>query len=324
MVKLEISPPIYRSIGMLGEGSSSYAYLVQRTPKHPSYFGNLLGTDLMPGRYVLKFPKNQGDTGSSRISRDYPNFDPSKALQRYTQILRGLDHPNIVQHEESVIATRGDNKRVCLVEEYLTSAVGFDDLIQEGVNFNNSPSTMFYFSQFLTGLAYLHSQGIVHRDLNPSNVVVHRNDDSTTSLLNRLVDDPGSGSARLFEEFGDAHVKIIDFGTSTKIGESEGFLSGNRKIKPKERLGDVADEIYACGVLMHLFLKGDYPFPLSNEPTMGVRQIDYSVAPDLSELSPGFQRMLAKSLGLEKEKFFDGKYGSVDELLADFKGVAHI
>jgi len=51
------------------------------------------------------------------------------------------------------------------------------DAIQEGRLFNDSPACWRIFGQILDGLVYIHSKGIVHCDLKPTNIFLDKNDD---------------------------------------------------------------------------------------------------------------------------------------------------
>lgn len=98
--------------------------------------------------------------------------------------------------------------------------------------------------QLLTGLDYLHSRGIVHKDLKPANILYDRA--------------PGG-----------VHVRLGDFGLSKIINPGE-CIPGTQTLgttayfaAPEHVSGQDYDfkiDIWACGVIMYVLLTGSYPY----------------------------------------------------------------
>ncbi len=93
--------------------------------------------------------------------------------------------------------------------------------------------------QLLDGLGYAHSQGVVHRDVKPANILI--NDDGRIKI----------------SDFGIAH---LDSSSLTQVGEimgSPGYMS------PEQFTGDEPDartDIYAAGVIAYELLASRKPF----------------------------------------------------------------
>jgi tetratricopeptide (TPR) repeat protein len=121
------------------------------------------------------------------------------------------------------------------------------------------------------GLAHAHAEGVVHRDLKPSNVFV------------------------TFK----GQVKILDFGMAHAFGRRR--LSGGTPayMAPEQWTDEPEDErtdVFALGVMLHVMLSGEYPFPEGDgrwsAGATTAPKLDLPGAPGLADLS---DRMLEKA-----------------------------
>jgi serine/threonine-protein kinase len=121
------------------------------------------------------------------------------------------------------------------------------------------------------GLAHAHAEGVVHRDLKPSNVFV------TVK----------------------GQVKILDFGMAHAFGRRR--LSGGTPayMAPEQWTDEPEDErtdVFALGVMLHVMLSGEYPFPENggrwSAGTTTAPKLDLPGAPGLADL---IDRMLEKA-----------------------------
>lgn len=149
-------------------------------------------------------------------------------------ILRGLDHPNIVKYYE----TFEDEYYVHIVMEYLQGDDLYKILAQQDKELEER-NICDISKQLLKALSFIHKKNIVHRDIKPENILFSKKDDYST-------------------------LKLIDFGLAT---------SENRK-KDKSAVGSpyyMAPEIiqgkystktdmWSLGVILHLMLTGSFPF----------------------------------------------------------------
>lgn len=96
-----------------------------------------------------------------------PNRLPK--IKREIAILQGLSHPNIVRLHEMV-----ETKTVIgIILEYASGGELFDYILNQRYLKDNSARRLF--AQLVSGVGYLHKNGIVHRDLKLENLLLDRN-----------------------------------------------------------------------------------------------------------------------------------------------------
>ena len=173
-------------------------------------------------------------------------------FQDEIKILSTVDHPNIVRLFEVI----EDDKYYNLIQELCT---GGELLTRAQKNQLKEKDIARIFYQIMSGVAYIHGIGIVHRDLKLENVLF-------------LTEEPNSP------------IKIIDFGFSVFMGknnemskekesESQDPKKGGFK-RLKSKVGtlyyispeiikgnyDEKCDIWACGVILYILLAGYPPF----------------------------------------------------------------
>jgi len=98
--------------------------------------------------------------------------------------------------------------------------------------------------QICSALAYAHQHGIVHRDINPSNMIVQPND----------------------------QIKILDFGLACPAGTEDFSNTGTAYYMAPEQIDgkpvDQRTDIYALGITAFEMVTGRRPFPEENEKTL--------------------------------------------------------
>lgn len=130
----------------------------------------------------------------SKIEREYQN------MKKEISLLRLLDHPNIVKYYQTDLSQ--DMNYIDILLEYVSGG-SLKKILQKYGALSEEVIKM-YAKQLLNGLAYLHDNYIVHRDLKSANVLV------TTG----------------------GHVKLTDFGSSRKFEEVDYKLSKSLKGSP--------------------------------------------------------------------------------------------
>jgi len=199
-------------------------------------------------------------------------------------IMCQLDHPNIVRLEE----VYESHSEIYLVQELCLGGELFDRLDEQPDYHYTETECARLIKQMLCAVRYLHSKGIIHRDLKLENFLF-------------------SSTAQ------DSELKMIDFGLSKHFsyGEVHHEAVGTPYTVAPEVISGRYDErcdIWAIGVIAFLLFSGDPPFGGCGgpEPLLVVRQ---NILDGYFEFEPAEIWDLVSALG----KNF------VKELLADPK-----
>lgn len=112
--------------------------------------------------------------------------DDLKATAREVEIVKHLDHPNIVKMFESY----EDKKHLYIVTELIEGGELFDELSRRK-KFSEKDCACVV-KQILEVLSYCHANDIVHKDLKPENILLQT-------------------------EKNIEHIKVIDFGTAQRF-----------------------------------------------------------------------------------------------------------
>lgn len=178
--------------------------------------------------------------------------DTSEGLAQLREeifIMCQLDHPNIVRLEE----VYESHTEIYLVQELCLGGELFDRLDEQPDYHYTEGECARLIKQMLCAVRYLHSKGIIHRDLKLENFLF-----SSTAP--------------------DSELKMIDFGLSKhfRYGEVQHEAVGTPYTVAPEVIRGSYDErcdIWAIGVIAFLLLSGEPPFGGCGgpEPLMTVR-----------------------------------------------------
>lgn len=180
----------------------------------------------------------------------------AKALKQEVEIMKKLDHPNLVP----LLDYFEESRYYFIVTPLCTGGELFDDLVKRKSYTEEDARVLM--GKLASAILYLHSRGIVHRDLKPENILLK------TSA-------PG------------AEVMIADFGFARSM---TGSLRGTACGTP----GYVAPEVvqgrpygaevdcWSLGVILFILLCGYPPFPGSNHAAI----LDKVVSADFEFESP--------------------------------------
>ncbi len=171
-----------------------------------------------------------------------------ESVQRFQQEAKAcslLEHPNIVRVRD--FGVTGDQQPFMLMD-YLEGQSLAEIIKNEGPL---SPERVIHlFGQIAGALANAHAQGIIHRDVKPSNIMIRVREDGVEQAI--LVD------------FGIAKLSPSEEAKSEKALTQTGEIFGTPKYMSCEQcLGqsvDARSDIYSLGCVMFEALTGNPPF----------------------------------------------------------------
>ena len=246
---------------------------------------------------AIKVLDRRYDLDKKRRKRDH--------LGREILIAANLNHEAIVRYKQEIIEQldRNDNLRRCLLMEYVD---GFDlrhHIKERDLNLQQMLYVMYKLS---TGLDYLHTHGIVHRDIKPGNFMLTRD-------LKK--------------------VKIFDFGLSKSSANwrtrfmKEG--GGTRAYMPPEQLSnkkarlDNRSDIFSFGITMYELFAGQHPCSGNDAKEIQKQLVSRRFkferpSKNNPEVPPELDRVILKMLRRDPNK----RYQSMTEVLLDLSRIS--
>lgn len=183
------------------------------------------------------------------------------AFLREIRMLGRLDHDNLVR----ALDAGHDGKVYYLVTELVPGL----DLRRQVLKYGKLDETMAasVVSQAARGLGHAHSQGLVHRDVKPANLLVTP----------------------------EGHVKVLDLGLAGSVLESESTRLNRivgtmdymapEQIRSVDTVGPSAD-VYSLGCTLYFTVTGEVPFPGGTRQEKTQRQLSEQPRP-IRQLVPG-------------------------------------
>ncbi|CAE7189439.1 CPK2 [Symbiodinium sp. CCMP2456] len=174
---------------------------------------------------------DKGEKGQKKL-------DSLAMFRKEVELLRSLKHPNIVRVWDVY-----ETSHYLYVVMDLCRGGELFEMINEMDRLSETDTAVIA-KQLLGGIDYMHSKGVMHRDIKAENVL-------------------------LTEWSPTAVVKIIDFGIAARFQRGEMFdkISGSPQYMAPELVGQRYDyrvDMWAFGVLVYFALYGRYPFDGNN------------------------------------------------------------
>jgi serine/threonine-protein kinase len=257
----------YQIFDKLGTGSMGTVYRAQDT--------------ILEREVALKTIRTEGEVDPELRERFY----------REARACARLQHPSIV-----VVYDLGEIDRVAYIAMELLNGADFRKLIQQHATIALS-AKLEAMAQVCDALSYAHRQGIVHRDVKPSNLFLAEN----------------------------RHAKVLDFGIArlpSSMLTLEGTILGTPNyMAPEQILGkptDARSDLFSAAVVFFEFLAYAHPFKGESIPQRIVDDVPDALGASERKLPVLLERVFAR--GLAKEP--DRRYQTGDEFAADLRALA--
>jgi serine/threonine protein kinase len=206
----------------------------------------------------------------------------------------GEGHPNII----GLIDFFEQDGNLFLIMEYV-AGIGLDDFIKNlstPISIERGKNIML---QVLNGFAYAHSNGIIHRDVKPSNILITKNDEV------KILD---FGIAKLLDDVQNKLTK-----TGTQIGTA--YYMSPEQVKAQEL--DQRTDIYSLGIAFYELLSGFCPYANSQSEYDVYRRIVEEPLVPLTESLGNQYAYLWKIIEKQTKKNKESRYSNCKEIIKD-------
>lgn len=249
----------YRIVRELGYGGFGRTYLAEDLNRYNEYC-------------VLK-------EFAPQVQSSYEVQKAEELFKREAGVLYKLQHPQIPRFRELLRLNVGGREALFLAQDYVDGETYADVLIsrqQRGQRFSEAEVTQLLL-QILPVLQYIHSLGVVHRDISPENLIQRRSDN-----LPVLID---------FGAVKQAATTVISQSTGRQIMT----LLGKEGFAPQEQIQQgqafPCTDLYTLAVTILVLLTGKDPKALYDTSKMAWRwRQEVSVNPTLGNV---LDKMLA-------------------------------
>ena len=210
------------------------------------------------------------------------------------RVMASLDHENVVK----VYDICQDGEVPFIVAEYIDGQDVGEVLKSTPKGHLSERFTKKIAEQLLGALAYAHEQGVIHRDVKPSNILIT----------------------------GEDVVKVADFGIARvveaeEVGKPGEIIGSARYMSPEQLKGEEPtprSDLYSVGILLYHCLTGSPPF--SGDAGSVARQQIHKAPPPPSRLntaiSPHLEAVILKALAKDPED----RYASASAMLEALRG----
>ncbi|MEM6428424.1 MAG: serine/threonine-protein kinase [Deinococcota bacterium] len=195
----------------------------------------LLGQGAMGAVYLATDLRGQRDVAIKVLT--LPPDDHKARFQREFRLMSQLRHPHVIE----VLDSGEHDGLPFLVMAYVAGGTLFEQYQQPPSSLTELHARLELSCQICSALAYIHSQGIIHRDLTPSNIMLE-------------------GSHCFVMDFGLAKAQDAQSSLLTYMGDVIGTTA---YMSPEQIQGqplDARSDLYAFGCLLYWLVTGRAPF----------------------------------------------------------------
>jgi hypothetical protein len=200
---------------------------------------------------------------------------------REIQLFSKLNHKNIVRYYSSWL-DESDNKPTLYIQMELCEST-FRDYLNSIRDNEGIEKRIFYFTQIVEGIKYLHDNNIIHRDVKPSNIL-----------------------------FIDDTIKICDFGLARNVNNSTNIIGGSSEVGTSFYRAPEIDmhiynnkiDVYSLGIiLIELLLKY---CKTQAEKMMYIKEIlEYKIKPLPYLITNNYDEIIMNMINVDTEKRYN-------------------
>ncbi len=227
-------------------------------------------------------------------------------FKREAQAAGRLNHPGIVaiyEYGEDIAQDISDEEatmmaapsaaasaqRVAYIAMEFVKGRELRDYFEKGERFP-LPEAVRIMTEMLEALDHAHSQGVVHRDMKPANLIL----------------------------LGDGRVKVADFGIArieaSELTQTGAVLGTPTYMSPEQFMGHPVDgrsDLFSCGVILYQLLTGEKPFTGESTTTIMYKVLREEPVPPSElnlSLAPALDAVVKKALAKQPaQRFQNGK-----------------
>ena len=207
-----------------------------------------------------------------------------------------LSHPNIVQVYNTVIT----NSTKYIIMEYVEGITLKKHIDHRGAL--PEREVLYYATQILSALEYIHSKGIVHCDIKPQNIILLQN-----------------GSIKV-ADFGIARLDAMLDRSKEK---SDTALGTVYYVSPEQAQGKAPraeSDLYSLGVMLYEAMTDRLPFYNENATEVAKMQISKEPTPPSvyrQDISVGLEQIILRAMEKNPKK----RYATAQEMLTDIRAL---
>jgi transcriptional regulator with GAF, ATPase, and Fis domain/serine/threonine protein kinase len=280
----------YRLDRIVGEGGMSFVFE---------------GTDLYTGQNAAIKVLKKGKT-SSRIEDIF-------RFRREATLVSQLKHPNLVRVYEV-----GEHSQLYYIAMELIQGTRLDQFVKayRSIGIDMALSII---TQVTETLAYVHSAGVVHRDIKPGNIMIV-SDGYRAHEREGIVQESGKNG-------GEIQIKILDFGLSqvmelAQIKEREVIIGTFSYMSPEQtgiirKPVDERSDLYSLGIVFYELITGELPFKGTEIGTIVHQQIAQNPVPPTrinGHVPPTVEKIVLKLIHKDPNERYQTAYGLLQDL----------
>mmetsp|Transcript_6934 Transcript_6934/g.12766 ORF Transcript_6934/g.12766 Transcript_6934/m.12766 type:complete len:511 (-) Transcript_6934:6-1538(-) len=225
-----------------------------------------------------------------------------KCNMREAELLTQFVHPNIVQ----LIDLQQDDKHIYLITELCRGGELFDIIAEHGPLPPGLARHLIL--QLIEGIEWLHSQGVIHWDIKPENLLLTQDFDLKIAdfgfavLSDEMPDKPKGTVPYMAPEF-------VKYWIKKKREKQQQISGGETKSNTCEngekdqKLDPKAADMWSVGVVVHCILAGNFPFQSATEMDKVFRMHQNGEwSPQIPEQDADVMTVLMSLLAIDPQK----------------------